>query len=104
MAWTSRRNLLRVWVLLVLGFCQGAEAGVRRSSWVAVDSSSIAALSYDADTRVLGVQFRSGAAYRYRGVPAEVFAEFLRADSKGRYFVKKIRGKYAFFRVQEKPS
>jgi hypothetical protein len=104
MAWTSRRNLLRAGVVVIIGFCLRAEGGVRRSAWVAVDSSSIAALSYDAESRVLGVQFRSGAAYRYREVPAAVFAEFLRADSKGRYFAKKVRGKYAFVRVQEKPS
>ena len=61
---------------------------------VAVRSSSLRALSYDADTQTLDVEFSSGAIYRYEQVPAEVVAELLAAESLGRYFnqVFKARG------------
>ena len=63
---------------------------------VPVQSTSLAAVGYDATARTLDIEFRSGAIYRYREVPAAVFAELLQADSKGRYFAKRIRGQFTY--------
>jgi len=64
-----------------------------------VESSSIAAIGYSATERALWVQFVSGRTYRYADVPKDVHEEFLRADSKGRYFNSEIRDSYAFTEV-----
>lgn len=95
-----------------VGICASATvalAAVARSSsaaarptLVAVESSSIAAIGYDARLRLLEIAFRTGAHYRYREVPADVHAELMRADSKGRYFGKRIRGKFAFVRAADR--
>ena len=61
-----------------------------------VDSSSIAAIGYNAAERALWVQFVSGRIYRYDDVPKAVYEAFLRAESKGRYFNGAIRDRYAF--------
>jgi hypothetical protein len=56
----------------------------------AVDSSTIKAIGY-ADG-VLVVEFTNGHLYAYNMAPAE-FEAFARAESKGSYFNKTIRGK-----------
>lgn len=53
---------------------------------IAVSSSCLRAIGYDADAEVLEVEFQNGSRYRYERVPAETVAELLAADSLGRYF------------------
>jgi hypothetical protein len=53
---------------------------------VSVDSSSIASIGYAPEEQVLELEFReSREVYQYFGVPAEEYAAFLAADSKGTY-------------------
>jgi len=59
-----------------------------------IDSSAIASLGYDPGRETLEVEFRSGNVYRYFDVPEEVYEDFLRARSKGRYFGSFIRGRF----------
>jgi hypothetical protein len=64
---------------------------------VSVDSSSIAAVGYDPEERILEIEFReSGQIYHYFEVPAADYIAFLSADSKGRYLNQefKPRGYY----------
>ena len=57
--------------------------------WIAVESSAVSALGYDADWRRLGIEFqKSRNVYFYYGVPRWEFEDFLRADSKGRYLTQ----------------
>lgn len=67
----------------------------------AVDSTNLASAGYDRDARVLEIEFRSGVIYRYLAVQPEVFENLMSAASKGRFFVREIRGKYQFQRVRE---
>lgn len=63
--------------------------------WVAVDSTSIAAIGYNLRRRELGIEFQpSGDVYRYFDVPPEEHVAFLAAESKDRYLnqVFKPRG------------
>lgn len=64
-----------------------------------VDSSSIAAIGYDAMQRALWVQFVTGRTYRYHDVGQATYEEFMAAESKGRYFNREIRDTYPFTRV-----
>ena len=64
-----------------------------------VESTAIEAIDYDADGRQLQVTFVSGERYAYGGVPGEVHRAFVEADSKGRFFQQKIRGRYAYERL-----
>ena len=70
------------------------DRAVRGEAKVKLPSSAIAATSYDPMTRTLGVTYPSGVAYSYTDVPAHVAAAFDRAESKGAFLVKHIKGKY----------
>ncbi len=65
-----------------------------------VESSSLVSMGFARQARILEVEFRSGAIYRYLGVPPAVFEEMKKAESKGRYFAQSIRGKYEFRRIE----
>ena len=61
-----------------------------------VASSTLATIAYDDAKRLLRLDFRSGAIYRYFGVPAAIHAALLCAPSKGRYFNRWIRGHFRY--------
>lgn len=58
---------------------------------ISVDSSVVASIAYVATDAALDVEFRSGACYRYVGVPAQIVHDFLTAVSKGVFFNRRIR-------------
>ena len=78
------------------GPARRTESGAR----AAVESTSIASIGYVRDTKALEIEFRSGAVYRYSGVPEAVHAALLAAKSKGRYFSQHIRGRYDFVQMK----
>jgi hypothetical protein len=64
------------------------------SDWQTVASSNIAAVSYDDETNMLGVQFLDGSIWTYANVPSWHFDNLLSAVSVGRYFRAWIMGKF----------
>ena len=66
----------------------------------AVESSSIASVGYGRASKLLEIEFRSGAIYRYREVPENVFTAFSAARSKGHFFGTQVRGKYTFDKLR----
>lgn len=59
-------------------------------------SSVIRFFRYAPDTRELKVTFVSGRLYLYEDVPAEIAAAFRDARSKGSFFNREIRDRYAY--------
>jgi KTSC domain len=59
-------------------------------------SSVIRFFRYSPDTRELKVAFASGRLYVYEDVPPEVAAAFGNARSKGTFFNREIRDRYAY--------
>ena len=57
-------------------------------------SSVIRDHHYEPDARELTITFVSGRMYLYKGVPAEVYADFCDAPSKGAFFNDYIRDAY----------
>ena len=64
-----------------------------------VESSAVSDVDYEPSTRRLLVRFVSGAAYVYADVPPRVSRDFLAAESKGRYFARKVRDRYPYRRI-----
>lgn len=62
-------------------------------------SSNIASARYDDAQQTLEVTFHSGGTYQYYDVPAQVAAEFNRAESKGSFLATDIKGHYRYTRV-----
>lgn len=72
-----------------------------------VESSNISAVGYDADRRVLVVQFRGAVvgspydpAWIYLGVSQETHQELLAAPSIGSYFARRVRDNPAYARAK----
>ncbi|HEX6753918.1 MAG TPA: KTSC domain-containing protein [Solirubrobacterales bacterium] len=65
----------------------------------AVESSCVARIGYDEAAEEAYVEFHDSGAYAYRGVPAQVFEEFLRADSKGVFVNTVIKPRYSVRRL-----
>jgi len=59
-------------------------------------STVIRSYRYDADTTELVINFQSGRSYTYQDVPRGVATALGSAPSKGVYFNRHIRGKFAF--------
>ena len=68
--------------------------------WTPVESSTFQAAAYAEGQALLYLLFRSGEVYRYFDVPRSEYHEFLAADSKGRYFGRKIRGRFRYERMR----
>ena len=62
---------------------------------VRVESDAMASVGYDADRRVLEIEFTSGEVYRYFDVPPNLHAGLMAAGSHGQFFAEHIR--YAGF-------
>ena len=61
-----------------------------------VVSSDIASFGYDVDRQTLEIEFHATGVYRYFSVPAEIFESLRTAPSPGKYFLKNIKGKFAW--------
>jgi len=68
--------------------------------WIALNSTSLQAARYQQERSVLELKFCDGAIYHYAPVPQPTFEEFLRAESKGRYFNLYIRKNFAWERTR----
>lgn len=62
-------------------------------------STAIRRYAYDADHGRLDVEFVTGRRYRYADVPPSVAQGMARATSKGGFFNRRIRDRYAFERL-----
>jgi len=58
---------------------------------VPVQSSNIKAIGHDEAAAELHVQFHNGGLFVFKGVGADVFGQFLTADSKGQFFHQNIK-------------
>lgn len=65
----------------------------------AVDSSTMRSVGYEAKSRILEIEFDSGAVYQYLDVPPRTYEELRAAESKGRYFNSEIRDSYPYVQV-----
>jgi len=56
-----------------------------------VNSTSIAAVGYDAESKTLAIEFHSGKVYHYQGVEPEKHRALLAAPSIGKHFGTQIK-------------
>ena len=69
---------------------------MRRS---AIDSSTMNSAGYAEEKKILEIEFSLGEVYHYFDVPKEIFIGLLKADSAGKYFNYRIKGKYSFQKI-----
>jgi hypothetical protein len=71
---------------------------------LAVHSTMMASVGYDANQATLEIEFRTGDVYEYFQVPREVFQALLDAPSKGRFFHAEIDPVYRFAQIASAPT
>lgn len=54
---------------------------------------------YDPETRTLDITFRNGGTYRYADVPNDVYSDFTKAASQGRFHHKYIVGRHSYTKL-----
>lgn len=64
-------------------------------------SSQVADYAYDAEQKILSVQFIGGGLYHYNGVPLSVVEEMGRAASLGSFLHENVKGKFPFEKQSE---
>lgn len=64
------------------------------------DSSLVKEVHYDPKTNTLDAVFHNGKRYRYIGVVPLVFAQFVLAESMGKFFNAEIKTKYECKKVR----
>jgi len=64
-----------------------------------VDSSSIARIGYDVNAEEAYVEYRGTGLYAYSDVPPSVFADLIRAESKGAFVNDVIKRRYPFRKI-----
>lgn len=89
----TRRGFLAVGVSL---FVSAYGEPIRRAP---VESSNLKSVGFDSKTETLEVEFIHGGVYCYFDVPEEVYAALMKAESKGGFFQKNVRGKFPFKRI-----
>jgi hypothetical protein len=65
----------------------------------ALNSTSLKGAAYCFQKALLELEFRSGAIYRFGGVPEATYRELLRAESKGVYFNHHIRNRFPYVKL-----
>ncbi|MBK5210076.1 MAG: KTSC domain-containing protein [Flavobacteriaceae bacterium] len=58
---------------------------------IAVSSSNIASVGYDAENKILEIEFHHGGIYQYFNVPKKIYDGLMDAESKASYFYHNIR-------------
>lgn len=64
-----------------------------------LQSTNLAATTYDAETQTLTIDFVSGAQYDYYEVPEYIYDELVQAIDPNSYFKSAIEGKFTYERV-----
>ncbi|RFZ90572.1 KTSC domain-containing protein [Mucilaginibacter conchicola] len=60
-----------------------------------VESSALESIGYDAGKQILELEFRDNhSVWQYFGIRPSTYRKFISAESLGRYFVKRIKGRY----------
>ena len=68
---------------------------------VAISSSNLASVGYDAESKTLEVEFTNGTIYQYLDVPDNIYSGLMSASSHGQYHAAYIKkGGYKYLRIK----
>jgi uncharacterized protein len=66
---------------------------------ILVQSSNLVSVGYEASTKIMEVEFQTGAVYRYHDIPANLYQSLMATRSKGQFFHDYIMNQYEFEEV-----
>jgi len=59
-----------------------------------VKSRILRSVGYDESTKTLEIEFTSGIAYQYSGVPVKVYTDLMHSAGMGKYYSEKVRPRF----------
>ena len=62
---------------------------------IPVESSAIKSIGYDNEGSLF-IEFKQGTVYEYKNVPKPIYEDFLKSESKGRFFNMNIHSLYNY--------
>lgn len=65
-----------------------------------VESTTIKSALYNFITGSLKITFSSGTMYEYSNVPSEIYDDFCKAESQGKFLNEKIKGTYNYSKIE----
>lgn len=71
-----------------------------------VQSQNIASIGYHEPTKILEVEFHPSKSnkvsrvYKHYGIEPQMHADFMAADSKGKFYAENIRGRFEYKRLE----
>ena len=66
------------------------------------NSSNISEIGHNEKKNIMEITFHNNKTYHYYRVSKRVYEAFLKADSKGKYFHARIKGVYAYKKLEQK--
>ena len=68
-----------------------------------IESSQIRSVGFDGSSNEMEIEFKPGSVYTYKNITQDIYDNFMRADSKGRFFgqtIKPCPEKYPFTKIR----
>lgn len=65
-----------------------------------VSSSNLRSVGYDPAKNILEIEFHGGRVYQYTGVPRSIYNGLMGASSHGKYFHRRIKGRYPYTQIR----
>jgi hypothetical protein len=65
-----------------------------KPKWINIDSSFIDQVAYSEAARIFEVKLKNGQVYTYKGIPRKVWKDFMKSESKGKFFNAIIKQRY----------
>ena len=63
------------------------------------ESSNIARFTYDSQSQIMTVEFKTGGTYNYYDIAQPIFEQMKSAPSKGQFLAQQIKGHFRYARV-----
>lgn len=81
----------------LLSFLEDGYTG--KTERIPVVSSNIASVGYNAEKKLLEIEFHHGAVYQYVDVPERVYEELMNSAAKGSYFMNELKDKFEYQKI-----
>lgn len=75
------------------------KGGIKMPEMIQVTSSNIDKVGYDAENKIVHVQFLNGSTYIYKGVPDFEYENLKNAPSVGSYLNRNYKNVYPYERI-----
>jgi len=72
-----------------------------RKRWKQVDSTFITEVAYDSGLYMLSLRLKGGKVYNFKDVTKDIYKDFLKSTSKGRFFNNMVKDNYEWNKESE---